>query len=368
MKKILLILILIFTLLVSCKKEDNDKLLFIELENVSNIEIYQNTSYNYENVKVIAYYKNYKEDVTKKSSFSSVDTTIIGKQTITVNYLDCSAEYDINIIYKNDNNYSILVNKTPKTNYYIGEKLDTTGIEVVVYINNIYYSILDYQLLSFKIQFGNKIVDSFSNEGIHFILVSAKVADVEVQTSYMVNVIRNPLDEITETLYLDISNVKTKYKLNEEFDPTGLKVYIVDKFDNRYEIPYFDCEITLYFNNIKKESFDVEGTYIIYVTLGQISAFYSITVEYVEPVKKIVLNYDFVKTEFYLGDTFSPYGLEILYYEDDILKEYVNTSNADITLYRNGSQVISLDYVGVYCVQIRYNGCYAEYYIKVVRR
>ncbi len=368
MKKILLTFILIISLLCSCKKEDNNKLLFIELENINNIEIYQNSSYNYENVKVIAYYKDYKEDVTKKASFSSVDTSILGKQTVTVKYLECSSKYDINIVLNNNYEFSLKIEKEPnKLNYYINEKINLDGLIIAVYKNGNYDTFIDINSISYDILFYNKYVSKLDNIGPYQIVLKYTYRNVELTTSFYISVIDNP-NNLNQYLKVDTSNAKLKYDLKESFDYTGLKIYECDSTGVEQLIPNYLCEFKFNLNYIEKTEFDTAGTYSVIVSFNDIKGYFEIVVGNTITDKKIQIDISYAKQLYYVGEEYTYSGLDIKYYENNELKEIVPAYKCQIDFYLNGVLYESFSTAGLFRISIMYNDCYAEYYVTVKRR
>ncbi|MDE5546577.1 MAG: bacterial Ig-like domain-containing protein, partial [Anaeroplasmataceae bacterium] len=140
MKKIWILLFISFLfVLAGCKtnQEDKDTILSIELKNIENIDVYQGDDYSPRNVIVYAVYEKKKIEVTEDAKFSKISTEDLGYQTVTVTYLQFSANYSVRVVARpHEPSLSLLIKALPeKKEYYAGEELSITGIHVVIVEN-----------------------------------------------------------------------------------------------------------------------------------------------------------------------------------------------------------------------------------------
>ncbi|MBQ2347692.1 MAG: bacterial Ig-like domain-containing protein, partial [Clostridia bacterium] len=114
----------------------------ILIENIEITSLPSKTSYyvgeafSSTGIRVYAVYNNgSRKDVSTKVTYSGFDSSTAGTKTITVSYEEKTAEFDVYII---DNEVSkITITKTPtKTVYYTGEEIDLTGITVIAQYSN----------------------------------------------------------------------------------------------------------------------------------------------------------------------------------------------------------------------------------------
>ncbi|MDE5545902.1 MAG: hypothetical protein K2I88_00400, partial [Anaeroplasmataceae bacterium] len=95
-------------------------------------------------------------------------------------------------------------------------------------------------------------------------------------------------------------------------------------------------------------------------------AYYGIVVLYREPVKKIVIDYTSARLQFRVGEAYSSAGLDILYYEDDVLKRHILPTNCRIRFELRGVEVSNFDYASTYTIIIEYEGLVDSYRISVI--
>lgn len=367
MKKIwILIFIPIFLCLVACgnQKEDNP-LLSLDLDIKESGFLYVNEDYT-PNVVVYAVYEKEKIDVTSLSVFSSVDTKTSGVKTVRVTYLNQSVTYEIEVLAKPLNSFSLVITSEPtKKTYYEGDKLDLSGLKLSAYNNGELEVILDISY-EVKIKYYGKEVSDLKDIGQYEIVLSTTYREQVIQTSYFIEVIKNPTTLPKEKLCVDTSNTKTEYQLNEELDTTGVLLYIEDESGNQERILLSSCQLEILYDNQVVTSLDKEGTYTIRISFGNMKAYYGITVAYQEPVKKLVLNWDEAIKSFVVGEAYSSDGLLISYYENDILKTVVSPSSCQIQFYLNGVEHFSFDVRGTYQIVITYQGITESYFVSVV--
>lgn len=371
MKKIWILLFVSFLLpLAGCKtnQEVKDEILSIELSNIDNISIYQGEEYSPRNVIVYAVYEKKKIDVTKDAEFSEISTENLGYQTVTVTYLEFSAKYSVKVVEKpNESSLSLTIKSLPeKKEYYVGEELSISGIHVVIIENEEEVGRVDLFSLSVSMKYYGRLVSEFSEIGPYEIVVSTEYKQKTLSTSYFVEVVTNPTTQPREQLRVTTDKVKKEFLLHEEFNTEGLIIYIQDETEAITEISHTLCKIELTLNGVIKDALDEEGVYSVHVSFGNMDAYYGITVLYREPVKKIVIDYSSARLQFNVGEAYSSAGLDILYYEDDVLKRHILPSNCTIRFELRGEVVYNFDYASTYTIIIEYEGLEASYRISVV--
>ncbi|MDE6048037.1 MAG: hypothetical protein K2F56_05345 [Anaeroplasmataceae bacterium] len=371
MKKIWILLIVSFLfVLAGCKtnQEDTDKILSIELKNIENIDVYQGDVYSPRNVIVYAVYEKKKVDVTIDANFSEISTESLGYQTVTVTYLEFRADYSVRVIERPyEISLSLRIKALPeKIEYYSGEELSISGIHVVIVENEEELGRVDLFSLKVSIKYFGTIVSGFSEIGPYEIIVSTEYKSKTLTTSFFVEVVTNPSTQPREQLRVTTDNVKKEFLLHEEFNTDGLVIYIQDETENITEIKQNLCKIELSLNGVIKEALDEEGVYSVHVSFGDMDAYYGITVLYREPVKKIVVDYSAARLQFNVGEAYSSTGLDILYYEDDVLKRHILPANCRIRFELRGVEVYNFDYASTYTIIIEYEGLKDSYRISVV--
>lgn len=365
-KNWILILILLLICLASCgKQRGKNSLLSLDLTNDEGVFVYENEDY-VPDVLVYAVYENEKVDVTSSASFSPVNTTSIGVQTVTVSYMNKTTTYEVEVIKKPANSLYLVISSEPnKKTYYEGESLDLSGLKLSAYNNGELEAILDIDY-EVTIKYYGKVVSDFTNIGQYEIVLSVNYRTQTLQTRYYVEVLRDPSTLPKEMLCVDASNAKLEYRLNEELDTDGVLVYILDEEENKTNIFLSSCKIEILFNNQVVTSLDVEGSYTIRITFGNMRAYYGIMVLYQEPIRKLVLNYEEAELSFLVGEAYSSDGLLIEYYENDILKTVVSPNNCQIKFYLNGVEHKRFDVRGTYQIVITYQEITESYFVSVL--
>ena len=167
---------------------------------------------------------------------------------------------------------SISIKTLPtKTEYKVNEEFDPTGLVITANYTN-YYSDNSTMSYSNDISYDNNMTFSgtdFSTVGTKIITVIYTKSEMTAYASFEVTVgeahlILNTLDSIS----IKTSPTKTEYKVNEDFDPTGLEITA------NYTNYYSDNSSMSYSNDISYENnmsfsgtdFSTAGTKTITVT------------------------------------------------------------------------------------------------------
>ena len=92
---------------------------------------------------VKAYYSDKTSKTITDYTVSGYDSTKVGKQTVTVHYLDMTDTFDVTVAEGELSSIEIASNPS-KTTYFTGEQLDTSGLSVKLnYANNSSKTITD---------------------------------------------------------------------------------------------------------------------------------------------------------------------------------------------------------------------------------
>lgn len=227
-----------------------------------------------------------------------------------------------------------------KTEYFVGDGFDATGIVVTLHrMSGVSEQLVDaHTQATFEGYNGN-----VAGEKTIIVTYAGKTA------SYTVNVTAVSLASIE----LDYSNVKTSYLVGDEFSAAGLIVTAVMNNGTRSNVSLSDCSFSGY-------DLTVAGGYPVTVSYGGKSATYTITVA--EPIGVIVgisLNDSAAKKEFEAGDAFTAAGLIVTVNFEGGSSEVVDASACTFDGY-------DMDTVGTHTVTVKYGGKTAEYDITVV--
>ncbi len=179
--------------------------------------------------KTLTYFVGDKEDrsgLTVSVVYSNGDSAILesgytvsgfsssseGEKTITVKYKDLSATYKISVF--NPALQKITISKKPaKLSYYLGEKLDTSGIKVTASYENGKTADVTSKIT---------VSGDLSSAGTKKITVAYTERDVKKTATFDVTVTDVQIKNIVFESYPD----KTVYAEDEVFDPTGVAIKV----------------------------------------------------------------------------------------------------------------------------------------------
>ncbi len=143
------------------------------------------------------------------SGFSSSSA---GEKTITVKYKDLSASYKVSVF--NPALQKITISKKPaKLSYYLGEKLDTSGIKVTASYENGKTADVTSKIT---------VTGDLSSAGTKKITVSYTERDVKKTATYDVTV----TDVQIKNIVFESYPTKTVYTEDEVFDPAGISIKV----------------------------------------------------------------------------------------------------------------------------------------------
>lgn len=143
------------------------------------------------------------------SGFSSKTA---GEKTITVTYKNMTASYKVNVFEPALTKIAI-TKKPAKLSYYIGEKLDTTGIKVTATYENGKTADVTSKI---------KVSGDISSSGVKKITVEYTERDFIKTATFDVTVTDVQIKNIKFATYPS----KTVYAENEVFDPTGISITV----------------------------------------------------------------------------------------------------------------------------------------------
>lgn len=203
---------------------------------------------------------------------------------------------------------SITIEKNPaKTEYVVGDELDTTGLEVMATFDDESHSIISNSLLKFS-------PTIFESEGKQIIKVTSS-QNSQATAEFTVTVSKNT-KEVSD-IFVDHLPEKTRYFVGDSIETKGLVVkanytdgsqgYIFDDqytvtpgtfIDSGSEVP---VTVTYKYDETKTATFNVEVT---------------------KKVKEIFVSQAPEKGIYYLGDTLDTTGITVsVRYEDDTVEE-----------------------------------------------
>lgn len=370
-KTFIFIIVAFLCLFVSCTEniEPAPELLGIELLNTENIEIYLNSVYNPKDVKVMAIYDNEtKSDVTRFSSFSNPDTSSLGEKEIRVTYESFLESYKIQVVPQPpQKNYELKIGTMPnKLVYQLNETLELEGLSLKVYLNGLFFSNLDLNSSKVTLKRGGRTVIYLDVIGDYEVILSTDFYEVPLSVSYFIEVIQQTVSHDEEFIIYHQAS-KLSYNIGDELDTSGLTVGLSD--GKNFTVISLDlCTITLWYGGIEKTALDVDGIYEVKIVFSDQLCSYFIEVGTREPVRVLELNYENAKIQYQLGEAYTSSGLEIRYYEDDVLKRIVSPTNCQFKFTVHGMYKESLDEAGTYTVIVEFEGLQAEYRIVVLQK
>ena len=174
-------------------------------------------TFNPEGLKIVANYTDGStEDVTDKCTLMGTGTSVVGTRTITAKYQEgtITQTAEFNILVKAKLKTLTITSLPTKTDYGIGEKLDTSGIQVIAG-----FSDDTTKTVTSLCQFSNFSSDKAGEKTVK---VTYTQDDITVYSTFKVNVIA----KVTTLKAISVTSVptKTSYYQYEPFSADGLKV------------------------------------------------------------------------------------------------------------------------------------------------
>ena len=269
---------------------------------------YVGDSLNTAGIKITGTYNNgTTADVTSNVTYSGFSSTSAGTKTVTVtSKADSTVKTSFSVTVAAVTLTKIAVTTMPtKTNYYVGESLDTTGIKITGTYNN--GTTADVT--------SNVTYSGFSSTsaGTKTVTVTSK-ADSTVKTSFSVTVTAVKLTGITVTAM----PTKTDYYVGDSLDTTGIK--ITGTYNNGTTA---DVTTNVTYSGFSSAS---AGTKTVTVTSkadSTVKTSFSVTVAAVK-LTAIAVTKMPTKTSYYVGDSLDTTGIKIT-------GTYNNGTTADVT-------------------------------------
>ena len=277
------------------------------------------------------------EIVDKGFTVSDLDSSTPGEKSITVTYLEKTAEFSVTVVKTLT---GISINKLPdKTLYFIGEELDTTGLEIK----------LDYDDGS-----SETLTEGFDNSGFDSSDAGEKTITVEYQnkyTTFAVSVKEKSLIAVSVSRLPD----KTEYFVGEELNTVGLQLRL-DYDDGSFEVIESGYETSGF-------SSDTIGIKEVTINYQNKSTSFSVAVKDKELLSMSVSKLP-DKTEYFIGEELDTEGLQLKLEYNDGSTEYIPD---DFAVGYNLSGFDS-DKAGEVTVTVSYNGKSATFTVTVKQK
>lgn len=203
-------------------------------------------------LKITAKYSNGTTEAIGSGYTINADTSSAGTKTITVSYKGKTTSFTINVNNITVSNVKIN-NAAKKTAYYVGDKLDTTSLSLLVTYNN---------NSSDVISSGFTTSCDLSTSGTKTVTVSYGGKS----TSYQVTV----QDVVISSLSISAAASKTKYNVGESIDTSGL--VLLAKYNNGTEKSVTSGFTASY-------DFSTAGTKIVTISYAGKNVTYNVAVE-----------------------------------------------------------------------------------------
>lgn len=340
---LILLVVLVCLTLTACAK---NKLIGITLNTEkAQTEFFVGDAFTYNGLVVTANYSKSESQMVADFTISRPDMTTVGNKTVTVTYMDMTADYQITVSeqpVKPDPSHvldSITLNTDSVIkSFVVGETFNYDGLVVTGHFKT--------EPLTQEITTGYTVsTPDMSTAGSKTVTVTylGKTADYTISVA----------PRFIQSISLNVTNVKRDYTVNDAFTYQGLVVTA------NYNAAPLTETVTDYTVNEDELDMSVIGQKTVIVTYQGMMASYEIFVH--EPVlilDRIEVNTDNVVTkQFYVGDTFSYEGIVVTaYYENSeprVITDYT-VSEPDMTTAGNKSIIIS------------YQGKTASYGIRVM--
>lgn len=187
-------------------------------------EILYNSEFNYDDIEVIAKLSDGTEQVLshEECEFSKIDTTVLGKQTLTVTYGLYEAKIEITVYEKLERISVQYVNPADATTGYVlqGETLDLSKFKVVAF-----YSKNQVTLKNSEVTFSSVDTSTLGEKTL-------EVSYNRKSTSVKVHVIESWADVIgleIESISIVPSSVATSVYQNETYNVSNLQIVVTYK-------------------------------------------------------------------------------------------------------------------------------------------
>ncbi len=287
------------------------------------LDYYEGDSLDVTGLEILASYNNGSTKViTSSYEYTPKVLNASGTTTVTVTYSGKSATFTVTV--KKVELESISINTLPgKTNYYVGDSLDTSGLSLKLKYNNGSEKTINS---GFTVD-----VSKLNTSGQQVVTVtySGKSA------TFTVNVKKVELESIS----INTMPKKTSYYVGDSLDTSGLSLKL--KYNNSSE-----NTVTSGFT-VDVSKLNTSGQQVVTVTYSGKSATFTVNVKKVE-LESISINTMPKKTSYYVGDSLDTSGLSLkLKYNNSSENTVTSGFTVDVSkLNTSGQQVVTVTYSG----------------------
>ena len=329
---LLLLVILVCLTLTACAK---NKLIGITL-NTDNAktEFTVGDSFTYNGLIVTANYSKSESQVVSDFTVSRPDMTTAGNKTVTVTYVDKTADYQITVsepAVKPDPSHvlnSITIDTDNVTKAFtVGDTFTYDGLVVTGHFQT--------EPLTQVIATGYTVsTPDMSTVGDKTVTVTylGKTAEYTISVA----------PRVLQGISLDVSNVKREYTVNDAFTYQGLVVTA------HYNSAPLTETVTDYTLNLDELDMSFSGQKTVIVTYQGKTASYEIFVR--EPVlilDRIEVNTDGAKKQFYVDDAFSYEGIIVTaYYTNSDPRVVTDYTVIEPDMSTSGNKMVTVNYQG----------------------
>ena len=283
-------------------------------------------------MKVTASYNNgATKDVTAQATVSAPDMTTAGTKAVTASFGGQTVTFNITI--KEVTAVSLTINKVPnKTEYYVGEELDNTGIDVIAMFSN---STTRNVSLSITCTPPDMTTVGEKNVTVHF---GGQSAQYKITVSEI----------IPTALNISVLPTKVEYYIGESFTTNGIAISASFNNGTRKDVT----------NSVTYSAPDMTSEGIKEVTVS----YNGVTTSFVINVKSATLTEIKVtkmpdKLDYYTGETFSSNGMTVM-------ATYSDGASKDVSSEAVCSQP-DMSTAGKKAVEVYFAGQSADIYINV---
>ena len=252
-------------------------------------EYFVGETFSTEGIVVTALYNNGEMEIITldEVDFSTVDTETAGTKTLTITYAGKTATVDI-VVKAVELEDIFVISADMKTEYFVGETVDTTGLIIKAVYNNgsqitLEHNEVEFSAIDMTTAGTTQLVVTFGEEtaSVEIVVKAIELESIEVISSGML----------------------TEYGIGDELDITGLIIKAV--YNN-------GSQMTLEHNEVEFSAIDMTtaGTKTVTVTYqGKTTTFEVFVTE--DAFVSIEVETELMKTEYYAGDELDTTGLVV---------------------------------------------------------
>ncbi|MEE3450018.1 MAG: bacterial Ig-like domain-containing protein, partial [Acutalibacteraceae bacterium] len=352
-------------------------------------------------IKITATYNNGStQDVTSSVTYSGFDSSSAGEKTVTVSYSGKTTTFKVTVIALAVTKIAVTTPPT-KTSYYVGDKLDTTGIKITATYNNdstkdvtssVTYSGFDsstagekivtvaYQgkTASFKVNVAALAVTSIAvttqpTKKSYYIGEALDTTGIKITATYNNGSTKDVTSSVTysgfdsstageKTVTVTYQGITTVFKVNVialavtsiavTNQPTKTSYYVGDKLDTagiRITATYNNGSTKDVTSSVTYSGFDssTAGDKNVTVTYEGKTAVFTVTVKAIT-IKRIEITAVPSKTSYYVGETFDASGIKVIaHYNNDSQKDVSSSvTYSGFNSSTSGTKTITVTYEG----------------------